>query len=88
MSDARHQNTRATVLHPKLKLEHHHFHASMRHPVHGREVKVFRAGVKNFDWRIHADREVFYYKDKGQRSQNDSRHGTLVQACSGALNAK
>lgn len=61
------QNTRATVLHRDLKLECSHFHATMKHPVHGRNVKVFRAAVKDFDPMTHADQEVYYYKDKGHR---------------------
>lgn len=60
-------NTRATVLHRDLKLSGHCFHDRMTHPIHGRQVKVFRAQVKNFDPRRHADQEVYYYKDKGNR---------------------
>lgn len=72
MSHARHQNTRATVLHPDLKLKNQYFHGHMRHPVHGRQVKVFHANVKDFDMRIHADREVYYYKSKGHRMTVDT----------------
>ena len=60
-------NTRATVLHRDLKLQYQHFYEKMEHPVHGRKVKVFRAQVANFDPLKHADREVYYYKDRGSR---------------------
>lgn len=60
-------NTRATVLHRDLKLQDQHFHAEMRHPVHGRMVKVFRARVVGFHPLRHADEEVYYFKNKGSR---------------------
>ena len=60
-------NTRATVLHRDLKLKNQHFHEKMKHPVYGRVVKVFRAQVADFHPLRHADREVYYYKDKGHR---------------------